>query len=208
MDDQLGALGLLTRPLDAGLVLETLREVIDPEPGVNIVDLGLVYDVAIAAGGSIAIEMTLTIPGCPIGDLCPVCGSLLASVGDLAEIVAYRVIETRGSTSHSGAASGAGQLIADRVGEIIAQRKLKHARVRLEIERFDAHSASPRAPGTGDDAVRRRRRAPTTAAPPRLPRLRRLRRVILSFRRRAPSALTAPPDEVCTSSSATSYAPT
>jgi hypothetical protein len=142
MDDQLGALGLLTRPLDAGLVLETLREVIDPELGVNIVDLGLVYDVAIAAGGSIAIEMTLTIPGCPIGDLCPVCGSLLEPVGDLAEIVGYRVIETRGSTSHSSA-SGAGQLIADRVGEIIAQRKLKHARVRLEIERFDADSVSP-----------------------------------------------------------------
>jgi hypothetical protein len=54
----------------------------------------------------------------------------------------YRVIETRGSTWHSGA-SGAGQLIADRAGEIIAQRELKHARVRLEIERFDADPVSP-----------------------------------------------------------------
>ena len=62
----------------------------------------------------------------PIGDLCPVCGSLLEPVGDLAEIVGYRVIETRGSTSHSDA-SGAGQRVADRVGEIIAHRKLKHA---------------------------------------------------------------------------------
>jgi hypothetical protein len=66
----------------------------------------------------------------------------LEPVGDLAEIVGYRVIETRGSTSHSGA-SGAGQLIADRVGEIIVQRKLKHALVRLEIERCDADSVSP-----------------------------------------------------------------
>ena len=67
MEDRLGALGLLTRPLDAGLVLEMLRSVIDPELGVNIVDLGLVYDVTIAADGSVAIEMTLTTPGCPLG---------------------------------------------------------------------------------------------------------------------------------------------
>ncbi len=67
MEDELGALGLLTRPLDAGLVLGMLRSVIDPELGVNIVDLGLVYDVIIAADGSVAIEMTLTTPGCPLG---------------------------------------------------------------------------------------------------------------------------------------------
>ena len=78
----------------------------------------------------------------PIGHLCSVCGSLLEPVGDLGEIVGYRLIETRGSTWHSGA-SGAGQLIADRVGEISAQRELKHARVRLEIERCDADSVSP-----------------------------------------------------------------
>jgi len=65
----------------------------------------------------------------------------LEPVGDLGEMVGYR-LETRGSMWHSGA-SGAGQLIADRVGEIIAQRELKHARVRLEIERCDADSVSP-----------------------------------------------------------------
>jgi len=47
----------------------------------------------------------------PIGDLSPVCGSLLEPVGDLGEIVGYRVIETRGGQWHSGA-SGAGRLIA------------------------------------------------------------------------------------------------
>ncbi len=83
----------------------------------------------------------------PIGHLCPVCGSLLEPVGNLGEIVGYRVIQTRGSTSRSGA-SGAGQLIADRVGKIMAQRKFKHARVRLEIERAatltpSAHKSKP-----------------------------------------------------------------
>jgi hypothetical protein len=53
--------------------------------------------------------------------------------------VGYRVIESRGSRSHRGA-SGAGQLIADRVGEVIARRELKHARVRLEIESCEADS--------------------------------------------------------------------
>ena len=112
----------------------------------------------------------------PIGDLCPVCGSLLEPVGDVGEIVGYRVIETRVSTSHS-AASRAVELIADRVGEIIARRELKHARVRLAIKRCDARSVSPhvqaagsRVPGTGEKAVRRRR-APTTAAAPRVPRV-------------------------------------
>ena len=78
----------------------------------------------------------------PIGHPCPVCGSLLEPVGNLGEIVGYRLLETRGSTWHSGA-SGAGQPIADRVGEVIAQRELKQARVRLEIERCDADSVSP-----------------------------------------------------------------
>lgn len=67
MDDQPGALGLLTRPLDADLVLQMLHSVIDPELGVNIVDLGLVYDIAITPDGGVAIEMTLTTPGCPLG---------------------------------------------------------------------------------------------------------------------------------------------
>ena len=93
----------------------------------------------------------------PIGDLCPVCGSLLEPVGNLGEIVGYRVLETRGSTSHGGA-SGAGELIADRVGEVIARRELKRPGIRPEIESCEADSVSPqvqavssRAPGSGDD---------------------------------------------------------
>jgi len=46
-----------------------LEEVIDPEIGVNIVDLGLVYEVEVdEEKGQANIEMTLTIPQCPLAD--------------------------------------------------------------------------------------------------------------------------------------------
>ena len=47
------------------LVVETLRQVLDPELGCNIVDLGLVYSVQIQ-DGHVAVFMTLTTPGCPM----------------------------------------------------------------------------------------------------------------------------------------------
>lgn len=47
-------------------VYELLHEVIDPEVGVNIVDLGLVYGVRVADRVAY-VRMTLTTPGCPLG---------------------------------------------------------------------------------------------------------------------------------------------
>lgn len=49
-------------------VLDVLKEVTDPEIGVNVVDLGLVYGVDIATDGVVNVQMTLTAPGCPMHD--------------------------------------------------------------------------------------------------------------------------------------------
>ena len=47
--------------------LDALREVIDPELMINIVDLGLIYEVQSGDGGSVTVDMTLTSPACPAG---------------------------------------------------------------------------------------------------------------------------------------------
>jgi metal-sulfur cluster biosynthetic enzyme len=53
---------------DKSEILETLKNVQDPEIGMNIVDLGLVYSLDWDEdGGKVHIDMTLTSPGCPLG---------------------------------------------------------------------------------------------------------------------------------------------
>ena len=54
-----------TTQLDEHLILETLRQVVDPEIDCNIVDLGLIYGTHID-GQKFTVQMTLTTQGCPM----------------------------------------------------------------------------------------------------------------------------------------------
>ena len=51
----------------AETVRKALRAVKDPELNLNIIDIGLVYDVAVDDAGAVKVSMTLTSPGCPSG---------------------------------------------------------------------------------------------------------------------------------------------
>ncbi len=56
---------MTTAMTDEVTIREILRQVVDPELDCNIVDLGLIYGLAID-GGKVAVTMTLTTPGCPM----------------------------------------------------------------------------------------------------------------------------------------------
>jgi len=55
-----------TEQLNNDTVIEALRDVFDPEIPVNVVDLGLIYNVDVS-DGDVHVEMTLTAPGCGMG---------------------------------------------------------------------------------------------------------------------------------------------
>jgi FeS assembly SUF system protein len=52
-------------------VLEALKTVRDPEIPVNLVDLGLIYELIVNRGGTVYVEMTLTTPACPVAGALP-----------------------------------------------------------------------------------------------------------------------------------------
>ena len=72
-----------TAPASEDAVVAALRTVHDPEIPVNIYDLGLVYKLAIGADGDVAVDMTLTAPGCPVAGEMPgqVANAVAAVVG-------------------------------------------------------------------------------------------------------------------------------
>lgn len=49
-------------------ILNALREVVDPELGINLVDLGLIYHIS-QEGTGVRVEMTMTSPACPMGSM-------------------------------------------------------------------------------------------------------------------------------------------
>jgi metal-sulfur cluster biosynthetic enzyme len=67
-----GSVGIRTAPTRLALmatvdeVTDALRDVIDPELGLDFVELGLIYEVEVD-GGTVHVTYTLTSPGCPIG---------------------------------------------------------------------------------------------------------------------------------------------
>jgi metal-sulfur cluster biosynthetic enzyme len=71
--------------LNEDMVRAALKNVVDPEIGLNIVDLGLVYGVDIAdEGKSVRVDMTLTTPACPAGPM--ILDSAKQEIGTLKDV--------------------------------------------------------------------------------------------------------------------------
>lgn len=67
-------------------IMEILRWVIDPEMGMNIVDLGLVYDIQIA-GNTVQVDFTLTSAYCPLEEY--MTSSIVRAVNDATGMVCF-----------------------------------------------------------------------------------------------------------------------
>ncbi len=48
------------------VIMDALKSVMDPEIGIDVVSLGLIYDLDISKEGDVKIKMTMTTPGCPL----------------------------------------------------------------------------------------------------------------------------------------------
>ena len=73
----------------AEVVRKALRAVKDPELNLNIIDIGLVYDVEVNEAGAVHIRMTLTSPGCPAGT--EIIDDVKNVVGDLEGVTGVEV---------------------------------------------------------------------------------------------------------------------
>ena len=73
-------------------VIAALEKVYDPEIPVNLYELGLIYDLAIAENGAVEIEMSLTAPGCPVAGEMP--GQVARAVAEVPGVgeVAVRLV--------------------------------------------------------------------------------------------------------------------
>jgi FeS assembly SUF system protein len=75
-------------------VTEALRTVYDPEIPVNIYDLGLIYELEVKDNGSVAVQLTLTAPGCPVaGQMPQAVADAVAAVDGIGEVEVQLVWE-------------------------------------------------------------------------------------------------------------------
>ncbi len=70
-------------------VIEMLKTIYDPEIPVNIYELGLIYDIDIDDDKNVAINMTLTAPGCPVAQSFP--GDIEAKVSTVPNVNTVKV---------------------------------------------------------------------------------------------------------------------
>ena len=70
-------------------VLTALKTVRDPEIPVNLVDLGLIYDLSVGVDGKVYVEMTLTSPSCPVAGSLP--GEVERAVAAVEGVTGVRV---------------------------------------------------------------------------------------------------------------------
>ena len=70
-------------------VLEALKTVRDPEIPLNLVDLGLIYELVVKKGGIVFVEMTLTTPACPVAQSMP--GEVETAISAVAGVNEVRV---------------------------------------------------------------------------------------------------------------------
>jgi metal-sulfur cluster biosynthetic enzyme len=73
----------------ADAVRTAIRAVKDPELNLNIIDIGLVYDVEVGDAGEVKVQMTLTSPGCPAG--AEIIADVKRVVGDMDGVSAVEV---------------------------------------------------------------------------------------------------------------------
>lgn len=75
-------------------VIDAIKTVYDPEIPVNLYDLGLIYRLDVGANGTVAIDMTLTAPACPVaGEMPGKVAEAVASVPGVGEVEVHLVWE-------------------------------------------------------------------------------------------------------------------
>jgi metal-sulfur cluster biosynthetic enzyme len=70
-------------------VRKALKQVKDPELNLNVIDIGLIYDVQVGSTGGVKVTMTLTSPGCPSG--AEIMGDVKKVAGDLDGVTSVEV---------------------------------------------------------------------------------------------------------------------